>query len=72
VPSYGEWLLSFPKAPLGSVSVQAWQLACGAVIAMVAEAIGALMVLLMGKPQGAKDTEKKEKNKISIEFKRSS
>jgi hypothetical protein len=69
---YGEWLLSFPRAPLGSVSVLAWQFASGAVIAMVAEAIGALTVLLVGTSQNAKEAEKKEKNKISIEIKRSS
>jgi len=39
---------------------------------MVAEAIGALIVLLIGNnAQSAKDTEK-EKNKISVEFKKTS
>jgi hypothetical protein len=39
---------------------------------MVAEAIGALIVLLMGKPQAAKENEEKVKNKISIEIKKTS
>lgn len=46
VPYYGEWLLSFPRAPLGSISIQAWGLACGAVILLVSDAIVALVALL--------------------------
>lgn len=46
VPYYAEWLLSFPRAPLGSISIQAWGLACGAVILLVSDAIVALVALL--------------------------
>ncbi|OQO02904.1 hypothetical protein B0A48_11187 [Cryoendolithus antarcticus] len=35
VPYQVEWLLSFPKAPLGSISVQLWWIACTSVIAML-------------------------------------
>jgi hypothetical protein len=45
VPWYGEWILSFPKAPRGSVSIMIWQYACSAVIGMVFEAVGALFAL---------------------------
>jgi tail-anchored protein insertion receptor len=55
VPYYAEWLLSFPRAPLGSVSIQAWVLACGAVILLVSDAIVATIRLVMEKgPQKAK------------------
>jgi len=47
VPYYAEWLLSFPRAPLGSISIQAWVLACGAVILLVSDAIIATIGLLM-------------------------
>ena len=39
VPYYAEWLLSFPRAPLGSISIQAWFLACTAVIILVLLAV---------------------------------
>ncbi|RDW60808.1 putative protein get1 [Coleophoma cylindrospora] len=47
VPYYAEWLLSFPRAPLGSVSIQAWVLACGAVILLFNDAIIAVCALVM-------------------------
>lgn len=47
VPYYGEWLLSFPRAPLGSISIQAWQLACGSAILLVSDAIIAVIGLFM-------------------------
>jgi hypothetical protein len=47
LPYYAEWLLSFPRAPLGSVSVQSWGLACGAVILLVNDAIVAAIGLAM-------------------------
>lgn len=46
VPYYAEWLLSFPRAPLGSISIQAWGLACGAIILLVSDAIVATLSLL--------------------------
>jgi len=48
VPYYAEWILSFPRAPLGSVSLQVWTLACGSVVAMVGEAVVAAAMLAMG------------------------
>jgi hypothetical protein len=45
VPYAGEWVLSFPRAPLGSVSVNVWGMACGVVIGLVTEAVGAAWTL---------------------------
>lgn len=44
-PYYAEWLLSFPRAPLGSVSVNVWALACAAVILLAHDAIVAVIAL---------------------------
>jgi tail-anchored protein insertion receptor len=45
VPYYAEWILSFPRAPLGSVSLQVWTMACSGVVKMVSEALIAAAVL---------------------------
>jgi hypothetical protein len=65
VPYYGEWLLSFPRAPLGSVSIQAWGLACGAVILLVSDAIIALVGLLSAR--GTAQKGKGQPMKVSSE-----
>lgn len=48
VPYQVEWILSFPRAPLGSISVNVWGIACGAVIGMVIEGVVALWTLRTG------------------------
>lgn len=48
LPYYAEWILSFPKAPLGAVSIQMWFIACGSVISLVGEAVVAVFALVMG------------------------
>lgn len=50
VPYYAEWILSFPRAPLGSVSINIWGIACASVIALVGEALTAAYVLATRKP----------------------
>lgn len=45
-PYYAEWIISFPRAPLGSVSVVSWQLACTGVISLVADTMVALVRLV--------------------------
>ena len=58
VPYYAEWLLSFPRAPLGSISIQAWSLACAAIILLVSDALVAAIALVMGsgkRPQSRKE-----------------
>ncbi|KAG8622758.1 hypothetical protein KVT40_009269 [Elsinoe batatas] len=48
VPYYAEWVLSFPRAPLGSVSMQVWWIACASVILLAGEGIGATVTLAKG------------------------
>ncbi|KAL6707882.1 GET complex subunit get1 [Coniothyrium glycines] len=50
VPYYVEWILSFPRAPLGSVSINIWGIACASMIALLAEAIAAAWVLITHRP----------------------
>ncbi|KAB5585868.1 CHD5-like protein-domain-containing protein [Coniochaeta sp. 2T2.1] len=54
-PYYVEWFLSFPRAPMGSVSIAAWQLACTGVLNLVAETIGAIVGLVVA---GSKQNQK--------------
>ena len=34
-----EWVLSFPRAPMGSVSIQCWCMACATVVRMIGSAV---------------------------------
>ena len=61
IPYHAEWLLSFPRAPLGSISVNVWAIACGSVISMVSEGILALWTLQHGKVQEGANKGKKIK-----------
>lgn len=45
-PYYAEWFLSLPKAPLGSVSIMSWQVACTAIIGLLSDAVTAMVGLL--------------------------
>ncbi|PMD43988.1 hypothetical protein L207DRAFT_508750 [Hyaloscypha variabilis F] len=60
VPYYAEWLLSFPRAPLGSISIQAWFLACTAIIILVSDALVAIVALVAGLGSGTAQKAKKE------------
>lgn len=44
-PYYAEWLIAMPKAPLGSVSILSWQIACTAVIKLLSETVLAAYAL---------------------------
>lgn len=55
VPWYIEWMLSFPRAPIGSVSIQVWGIACITVVQMVGAAVVAILVL---EKQGGPVTDK--------------
>lgn len=46
VPGYVEFLLSFPRAPRGSVSIQVWGIACGTVVQLVGAAGAAGWILV--------------------------
>lgn len=50
-PYYAEWLLSFPRAPMGSVSIVSWQLACTGMIALITELIGSLVGIFTASKQ---------------------
>lgn len=47
-PYYAEWILSFPRAPLGSISIVSWQLACNGVIMLVSDTFTAILGLALG------------------------
>ena len=47
MPSYVEWLLSFPRAPIGSISIQVWAMACASVIQLVSEALVSIYGLVL-------------------------
>ena len=40
LPYYIEWIIACPKAPLGSISIQVWWIACAGVIQLVADLVG--------------------------------
>ncbi|EFW98539.1 chd5 domain containing protein [Grosmannia clavigera kw1407] len=44
-PGYAEWLLAFPRAPRGSVSITSWQLACLGVLVLLRDTVQALLAL---------------------------
>lgn len=52
IPYLGEWLLSFPRAPLGSVSIQAWQMACSTAIQLASDAIITIIGLFVAAKTG--------------------
>ncbi|KAI1210438.1 CHD5-like protein-domain-containing protein [Annulohypoxylon truncatum] len=47
-PYYVEWILSFPRAPIGSVSIASWQTACTGVVLLISDTIAAILGLLLG------------------------
>ncbi|MCJ1311706.1 GET complex subunit get1 [Agyrium rufum] len=46
IPWYAEWLLSFPRAPVGSISIQIWGIACATAIQLASAAVLAGWALL--------------------------
>ena len=52
MPGYVEWLLAFPRAPTGSVSIQIWGIACATIVQLVGAAVVAGMVLVGQQQQG--------------------
>ncbi|KAF3071004.1 Protein GET1 [Daldinia childiae] len=47
-PYYAEWILSFPRAPVGSVSIASWQVACAGIVLLVSDTITAILGLVLG------------------------
>lgn len=64
-PYYAEWLISFPRAPLGSVSVASWQLACTGVIALAKDTIEALVSLFLETRKGYAARQKQQPVKVA-------
>ncbi|CAK7232582.1 GET complex subunit get1 [Sporothrix curviconia] len=66
-PGYAEWLVAFPRAPRGSVSIASWQVACTVVLSLLKDTIVALVALvqeaLKTKTKAPTGTEEKTKTK---------
>jgi len=45
-PYYIEWILSFPRAPIGTVSIQVWSGACAAAIAVAGQGISSVLEIV--------------------------
>ena len=56
VPGYVEWILAFPRAPTGSISIQVWGAACASIIQLVSMAILAGWTLVGGKTGSSSGT----------------
>ncbi|KAL4763172.1 guided entry of tail-anchored proteins factor 1 [Aspergillus foveolatus] len=54
-----EWVLAFPRAPQGSVSVQVWNSVCATAVTVIAEIITSLALQVKGKAQAVPATAKK-------------
>ncbi|KAK3493306.1 CHD5-like protein-domain-containing protein [Neurospora crassa] len=57
-PYYVEWFASFPRAPLGSVSIVVWQWACTGVIKLVIETVMAVVGLIVAARQKQQEKQK--------------
>ena len=62
VPGYIEWILAFPRAPTGSISIQLWGIACASAISIVSASIVATWVLFV--QQKGADEDKREPMKM--------
>ncbi|KAI0011702.1 CHD5-like protein-domain-containing protein [Xylariaceae sp. FL0662B] len=62
-PYYVEWILSFPRAPLGSISIASWQTACIGVIMLVSDTITAILGLAWGAKMAQKQPTKAAEEK---------
>lgn len=63
IPYYAEWLLSFPKAPLGSISINIWFVACASAVQIVSAALAAIWALRL---QGVQDSTQEKPLKMSV------
>jgi hypothetical protein len=66
LPYYVEWILSFPRAPLGSVSINIWGIACASMISLVSEAVAAAWVLIMHKQTPVAAEKQREREAIAF------
>ena len=56
MPGYVEWLLAFPSAPTGSVSIQIWGIASATIVQLIGAAVVAGIVLVREQQQGRQKT----------------
>lgn len=59
-PYYVEWFASFPRAPLGSVSIVVWQWACTGILALAMETAVAILGLVAASKQAQKQRQKQK------------
>ncbi|AEO71659.1 5f302415-052b-4875-a786-7d91cb8f848b [Thermothielavioides terrestris] len=61
-PYYVEWFASFPRAPLGSVSIAVWQWACTGMLALVMDTVVGILGLVAASRQsnGAKQKQRQK------------
>ncbi|KAK4122915.1 hypothetical protein N657DRAFT_691355 [Parathielavia appendiculata] len=57
-PYYFEWFASFPRAPLGSVSIVVWQWACTGMLALVIETVVGILGIVAASRQSRKQRQK--------------
>ncbi|KAK3293449.1 CHD5-like protein-domain-containing protein, partial [Chaetomium fimeti] len=57
-PYYVEWFASFPRAPLGSVSIVTWQAACTAILTLVMNTVMGILAFVAARRQPGKQKEK--------------
>jgi hypothetical protein len=50
-PYYAEWIISFPRAPLGSVSIASWQLACAGIVTLLIDIFTFIFKSVLGSKQ---------------------
>ncbi|KAH2222624.1 GET complex subunit get1 [Aspergillus fumigatus] len=60
-PFYVEWVLSSPRAPRGSVSVQVWNSVCATAIAVMAEIVTSMLLQLRSRSASPASTAKAQK-----------
>ncbi|RHZ48544.1 guided entry of tail-anchored proteins factor 1 [Aspergillus thermomutatus] len=60
-PSYVEWVLSFPRAPRGSVSVQVWNSVCATAIAVMAEIVTSMLLQMRSRTASPASAAKAQK-----------
>lgn len=62
-PYYVEWFASFPRAPLGSVSIVMWQSACTAILTLVMNTVVGILGLVAASRQASQEKKRKQKEK---------
>lgn len=68
-PYYAEWIISFPRAPMGSVSAPSWQLACSGVVTLLSEIVVFIVKQIFAQPKAkmAQPTAKPGKQRATSE-----